>query len=120
MSLDITAIIIDDDKDTVEPMMEYTTELSNTTNSPMMVPPAMMEILLQTFNDLREVSKEASNDDERLESALSTAEQICVLEDAVLHSHFFGEAKIKGDTLAQSLVGSLVRRKPEDVSILNE
>jgi energy-coupling factor transporter ATP-binding protein EcfA2 len=84
------------------------------------VPPAMMEILLQTFNDLREISNEASNDDEKLESALSTAEQICVLEDAVLHSHFFGDKKIKGDILAQSLIGSLVRRKPEDVSILNK
>ena len=32
-----------------------------------------------------------SSDDEKLESALSTAEQIGVLEDAILHSHFFGD-----------------------------
>jgi MoxR-like ATPase len=84
------------------------------------VPPALLEILLQTFADLRQASTAAASEDARLESALSTAEQIGVLEDAVLHGQFFGDSKLKPSTLAGSVVGTLVRRIPEDVSILNK
>jgi MoxR-like ATPase len=84
------------------------------------VPPALLEILLQTFADLRESAAGVENEDSRLESALSTAEQIGVLEDAVLHGHFFGEAKLEPSTLARSLTGTLVRRIPEDVSIMSK
>ncbi len=84
------------------------------------LPPAMLDILLQTFADLREASAAESSEDGKLESSLSTAEQIGVLEDAVLHGQFFGAAKLEPDTLAASMVGTLVRRIPEDVSILNK
>lgn len=84
------------------------------------IPPAMLNILLQTFEDLRTASAAEASDDGRLESSLSTAEQIGVLEDAVLQSQFFGEGGVSADTIARSLVGTLVRRIPEDVSILNK
>ena len=84
------------------------------------VPPTMLDILLQTFADLREASASETSEDARLESALSTAEQIGVLEDAVLHGQFFGSGELAPATLARSLVGTLVRRIPEDVSILNK
>jgi hypothetical protein len=76
----------------------------------------MLDILLQTFADLRAMANAAASDDERLESALSTAEQIGVVEDAVLHGQFFGAAPVEPDALARSLVGTLVRRIPEDLS----
>ncbi len=84
------------------------------------VPPTMLDILLQTFADLREAMGAASAEDQRLESSLSTAEQIGVLEDALLHSNFFGDRSLRPDVMARSLVGTLVRRVPEDVSILNK
>ncbi|MFL9451535.1 MULTISPECIES: ATP-binding protein [Nostocales] len=84
------------------------------------IPPTLLDVLLQTFADLRETSAAASSDDGRLESALSTAEQIGVLEDAILHSRFFGVTSLEAGTLARSLVGTLVRRLPEDVSVLNQ
>lgn len=84
------------------------------------LPPALLDILLQTFADLREAASAETSEDSRLESALSTAEQIGVLEDAVLHGQFFGAAELAPDMLARSLVGTLVRRLPEDVSILNK
>jgi MoxR-like ATPase len=84
------------------------------------VPPALLDILLQTFADMREAAAGATAEDQRLESSLSTAEQIGVLEDAVLHGQFFGQARLEAHTLARSLVGTLVRRIPEDVSILNK
>jgi hypothetical protein len=84
------------------------------------LPPAMLDILLQTFADLRESSAGETSEDDRLESSLSTAEQIGVLEDAVLHGQFFGAGNISADMLARSMVGTLVRRIPEDVSILNK
>ena len=84
------------------------------------VPPTLLDVLLQSFADLRASAAAASSDDEKLESALSTAEQIGVLEDAILHGNFFGERTLTARTLASSLVGSLVRREPEDLAILNK
>ncbi|MCB9676227.1 MAG: AAA family ATPase [Alphaproteobacteria bacterium] len=84
------------------------------------LPPALLDVLLQTFADLRVAAQNASSDDERLESALSTAEQIGVVEDAILHGQFFGEATLAPEFLASSLVGTLVRRVPEDVSVMNK
>ncbi|POX49789.1 ATPase [Streptomyces sp. Ru71] len=84
------------------------------------VPPTLLDVLLQSFSDLRASAAAAASDDEKLESALSTAEQIGVLEDAILHSNFFGERTLTARTLASSLVGSLARREPEDLAILNK
>lgn len=84
------------------------------------VPPTLLDVLVQTFADLREANAVASSDEQRVESALSTAEAIGVLEDAVLHSHYFGETNLASSTLARSLVGTLVRRLPEDISVLNK
>ncbi|RJO79234.1 ATPase [Nocardia panacis] len=84
------------------------------------LPPTLLDILLQSFADLRSAAAAAGSDDDKLESALSTAEQIGVLEDAILHSQFFGERALRAETLAGSLVGSLVRRAPEDLAILNK
>jgi MoxR-like ATPase len=84
------------------------------------VPPTLLDILLQSFADLRAASAAAASEDEKLESALSTAEQIGVLEDAILHSQFFGDRTLRSETLAASMVGSLARRSPEDLSILNK
>lgn len=84
------------------------------------IPPALLEVLLQTFADLRAAAQGAASDDERLESALSTAEQIGVVEDAVLHGQFFGAATVEPAALAQALVGTLVRRIPEDLTVLNK
>jgi MoxR-like ATPase len=84
------------------------------------VPPALLDILLQTFADMREAAAAASSEDQRLESSLSTAEQIGVLEDAVLHGQFFGQEQLEANSLGRSVIGTLVRRIPEDVSILNK
>lgn len=84
------------------------------------VPPTLLDVLLRSFADLRAAAGAAGSDDEKLESALSTAEQIGVLEDAILHSNFFGERALTARTLASSLVGSLARREPEDLAILNK
>ena len=84
------------------------------------VPPTLLDVLLQSFADLRASAAAAGSDDEKLESALSTAEQIGVLEDSILHSNFFGGRALTARTLASSLVGSLARREPEDLAILNK
>ena len=84
------------------------------------IPPAMLDILLQTFADLRQVSAAEASEEDRLESALSTAEQIGVVEDAILHGQFFGAGDISPANLARSMIGTLVRRHPDDVTILNK
>lgn len=84
------------------------------------IPPALMDVLLQTFAELRVAANNAKSDDERLESTLSTAEQIGIVEDAVLHGQFFGEAALEAGALARSLVGTLVRRVPEDLTVMSK
>jgi MoxR-like ATPase len=84
------------------------------------LPPTLLDVLLQTFADLRESSAGAPSDDARLESSLSTAEQIGVVEDALLHATYFGKQELDARTLARSLVGTLVRRLPEDVSVMSK
>ena len=97
-----------------------TEELLRRHNIELEVPPTLLDVLLQSFADLRAAAGSAGGDDEKLESALSTAEQIGVLEDAILHSNFFGARELTAETLAGSLVGSLARRSPEDLAILNK
>lgn len=96
-----------------------TKELLKRHNFDFNVSASLMDILLQTFKDLRDTAEAAVSDDEKLESALSTAEQIGVLEEAILHSNFFNE-ELDGKILARSLIGSLVRRTPEDISFMNK
>ncbi|MBL9104648.1 MAG: AAA family ATPase [Myxococcales bacterium] len=116
----VTIPIVTNKKSEKEIVLFRTRELMARHTISMDLPPTMLDILLQTFADLRETMANASGEDARLESSLSTAEQIGVLEDALLHGNFFGDRTLKPDTLARSLVGSLVRRVPEDVSILNK
>ncbi|HNH47447.1 MAG TPA: AAA family ATPase [Myxococcota bacterium] len=84
------------------------------------IPPALLDVLLQTFAELRVAATNAKSDDERLESALSTAEQIGIVEDAVLHGQFFGDHTLEAGALARSLIGTLVRRVPEDLAVMNK
>ena len=116
----VTIPIVTNKKSEKEIVLFRTRELMARHTISMDLPPTMLDILLQTFADLRETMANAAGEEQRLESALSTAEQIGVLEDALLHSNYFGDRALKPDTLARSLVGSLVRRVPEDVSILNK
>src|SRR5262249_56308702 len=75
-----------------------TTELLRRHRIELEVPPTLLDVLLESFADLRAASASATSDDERLESALSTAEQIGVLEDAILHSNFFGDRALRAQT----------------------
>ncbi|MEQ1569078.1 MAG: AAA family ATPase [Myxococcota bacterium] len=83
------------------------------------IPPTLLDVLLQTFSDLRDANAGATSDDQRLESSLSTAEAIGVLEDAILHSRFFGGADVEPSALGRSVVGGLVRRA-EDAAVMNK
>ncbi|HWS35660.1 MAG TPA: AAA family ATPase [Actinoplanes sp.] len=112
--------VVTNKKSEAEIVRFRTEELLRRHNIELEVPPTLLDVLLQSFADLRAASASAGSDDERLESALSTAEQIGVLEDAILHSNFFGARTLTSQTLASSLVGSLARRSPEDLAILNK
>lgn len=112
--------IVTNKKQEKEIILFRTRELMSRHGFEIEVPATLLDVLLQTFADLREASAAASSDDQRLESALSTAEQIGVLEDAILQSRFFGETALEAEMLGRSLIGTLVRRLPEDVSVLNQ
>jgi MoxR-like ATPase len=112
--------VVTNKKQEREIILFRTEELLQRQNFSVNVAPSLLDVLLQTFADLREVSNAATADDARLESALSTAEQIGVLEDAILHSNYFGESRLTSGVLARSLVGTLVRRLPEDMAVMNK
>jgi len=112
--------VVTNKKSEAEIVRFRTSELLRRHQIELEVPPTLLDILLQSFADLRTAAAAAASDDERLESALSTAEQIGVLEDAILHSNFFGDRTLRAHTLAGSLVGSLARRAPEDLAILKK
>lgn len=116
----VTIPIVNNKRSEKEIVLFRTRELMARNKIELEIPPTMLDILLQTFAELREAMASASSDEARLESALSTAEQIGVLEDAMLHSNFFGGQTMSAETLARSLIGTLVRRVPEDVAILNK
>jgi MoxR-like ATPase len=111
--------IVTNKKQEQEIVLFRTRELLDRHGFTVEVPPTLLDVLLQTFADLRETNAAATSDDQRLESALSTAEQIGVLEDALLYSRHFGNDALDASVLARSLIGTLVRRQPEDVAILN-
>jgi MoxR-like ATPase len=112
--------VVTNKKTEKEIVLFRTKELLERSQFQVELPPALLDILLQTFADMRQAMEAAQGDDQKLESSLSTAEQIGVLEDAVLHGLFFGTSKLEPYTLARSLVGTLVRRIPEDVSVMNK
>jgi MoxR-like ATPase len=112
--------VVTNKKQEREIILYRTQELLQRQSFSVNVPPTLLDVLLQTFADLREVSNAAATDEARLESALSTAEQIGVLEDAILHSNYFGESRLTANLLARSLVGTLVRRLPEDMAVMNK
>lgn len=112
--------IVTNKKQEREIILFRTQELLQRQSFSVNVPPTLLDVLLQTFADLREVSNAATSEDTRLESSLSTAEQIGVLEDAVLYSNYFGESQLTARLVARSLVGTLVRRLPEDIAVMSK
>lgn len=112
--------IVTNKKSEREIVMFRTRDLLRRNNFDIDVPAALMDVLLQTFADMRESAAAAASDDQRLESSLSTAEQIGVLEDAILYGNFFGEKLLTANALARSVIGGLVRRIPEDLSVMNK
>ncbi|WP_327145464.1 ATP-binding protein [Nocardia sp. NBC_01327] len=112
--------VVSNKKSEAEIVRFRTAELLRRHSLELELPPTLLDILLESFADLRAAAAAATSDDDKLESALSTAEQIGVLEDAILHSQFFGAKELSAETLAGSLVGSLARRQPEDLAILNK
>ena len=116
----VTIPTVTNKKSEKEIVLFRTRELLTRNQFEVELPPALLDILLQTFSDLRDAQTAATSDDQRLESSLSTAEQIGVLEDAVLHSQFFGQTTLSAGNLAKALVGTLVRRIPEEVSVMNK
>ncbi len=116
----VTIPTVTNKKSEKEIVLFRTRELLTRNQFEVELPPALLDILLQTFADLRDAQAAATSDDQRLESSLSTAEQIGVLEDAVLHSQFFGQTALSAANVAKALVGTLVRRIPEEVSVMNK
>ncbi|MDH5401379.1 MAG: AAA family ATPase [Candidatus Heimdallarchaeota archaeon] len=114
----VTIPIVNNVKTEKEIIQFRVKELLDRKNMSQEIPPTLLSILIETFKGLRETNDAAKSEGEKLESALSTAEQIGILEDALLQNNFFPSTNHES-ALAQSLIGSLTRRLPEDLATMN-
>ena len=84
------------------------------------VPPTLLDILLQSFADLRAAAARPPATTRSWSRRCPPPSRSACSRTPILHSHFFGDRTLRAETLGGSLVGSLARRSPEDLAILNK
>jgi MoxR-like ATPase len=89
------------------------------------IPSDVIEILCQTFNELRDGRSSEGVRFTPPKAVMSTAEEIAVLYDAAIFADFFGTrltrtAKVSLADIARTLQGSVVKEDQDDLNSLRE
>ena len=85
------------------------------------VPEKMVELLVTMFQELRTgTTKDGKIKVKTPSSVLSTAEAISVLFNSKIMGLHFRKEKVSHEDLARSLIGAVVKEKPEDKAVLQE
>jgi MoxR-like ATPase len=95
-----------------------TTILLNRANIPVSLPPAMTELLVTTFHELRAGRSTEGSAIETLTTAMSTAEAVSVGYSAGIHAYYYAGGTVQPEHLVQSLLGAALKDSPEDVKKL--
>jgi MoxR-like ATPase len=82
------------------------------------VPTEVMELLVTTFQDLRNGRTEEGLTLEKPSAVMSTAEAVAVGLSAGLDAYYFGNARMEGAHVARQLVGSVLKDNPDDAKKL--
>ena len=85
---------------------------------PQTLPPEMTEVLVTTFHELRNGQSSDGNALETLSTAMSTAEAVATGYAAALHAWYYGGGSVRGEHLAQHLIGTALKDAPDDVKKL--
>jgi MoxR-like ATPase len=102
----------------LELVQRETTSLLNRANIPITLPPAMTELLVTTFHELRAGRSTEGNAIEPLTTAMSTAEAVSVGYSAGIHAYYYAGGAVEPEHLVQSLLGAALKDSAEDVKKL--
>ncbi len=95
-----------------------TQKLLADTEAEVELPKDVMNLLITTFQDLRNGRTEEGTTIERPSTVMSTAEAVAVSFSAALDAYHFGDGKISGENLVKNLVGTVLKDNPDDAKRL--
>lgn len=81
-------------------------------------PGDVMEVLVTTFQDLRQGRTEEGTVIEKPSTVMSTAEAVAVAHAAALDAHYFGNGVLEPEHLARQLLGTALKDNPDDAKKL--
>jgi MoxR-like ATPase len=82
---------------------------------PVTVSPAIHELLVTTFRELRAGKTEDGKGMEPLSTVLSTAEAVSTACAAGIHAYFYGDGIVKPEHVVHHMVGTVLKDNPDDV-----
>ena len=81
-------------------------------------PEDVMEVLVTTFQDLRQGRTEEGTVIEKPSTVMSTAEAVAVAHAAALDAHYFGKGTLESEHIARQMLGTALKDNPDDVKKL--
>ncbi len=82
---------------------------------PVTVSPAIHELLVTTFRELRAGKTEDGKGMEPLSTVLSTAEAVSTACAAGIHAYFYGDGIVKPEHVVHHMVGTVLKDNPDDL-----
>lgn len=81
-------------------------------------PDDVMEVLITTFQDLREGRTDEGTVIDKPSTVMSTAEAVAVAHAAALDAHYFGKGRVEPEHLARQILGTALKDNPDDIKKL--
>jgi MoxR-like ATPase len=82
---------------------------------PVTVSPAIHELLVTTFRELRAGKTEDGKGMEPLSTVLSTAEAVSTACAAGIHAYFYGDGIVKPEHVVHHMIGTVLKDNPDDL-----
>ncbi|HEX2954557.1 MAG TPA: AAA family ATPase [Bacillota bacterium] len=102
----------------MELVKKQTVQLLNEVNAKVDIEDEVIDLLVTTFQDLRNGKTEEGTVIDRPSTVMSTAEAIAVGFSACLDASYFGNGNLESAQIAKQLVGTVLKDNPEDAKKL--
>lgn len=103
----------------MELVRSQTERLLQESSVEMNYPDDALELLVTTFQDLRNGKTAEGAAIEKPSTVMSTAEAVAVSVSACLDAHYFGNGKMDGSHITRQLVGTVFKDDPDDAKKLS-
>ena len=113
-----TVAPIRDRKLEIELVTREAERLLSDAQAPVACPPKVIELLVTTFQDLREGVTADGVQVEKPTAVMSTAEAVAVALSAGLDSYYYGDQKLSPTAVARHLGGTVTKDNPDDLKKL--